>query len=75
MATSHGTHGHASIEAAAEALATAAALPMTATDQQTLTLVWNLARMVSGMDSYPESFEHVYEASHGIRTRLYEAGD
>ncbi|MGQ0716115.1 MAG: hypothetical protein ACT4NP_02155 [Pseudonocardiales bacterium] len=33
------------IEAAAEALATAAALPMTATDEETLTLVCELARI------------------------------
>ena len=33
------------IEAAAEALATAAALPMTATDEETLALVWELARI------------------------------
>lgn len=35
----------APIDAAAEALATAAALPMTATCEETLTLVWDLARI------------------------------
>jgi hypothetical protein len=48
---------------------------MTATGKQTLTLVWDLARMVSGMDSHLEGFEHVYETSHGIRPQLYEAGE
>ncbi|HKR48074.1 MAG TPA: hypothetical protein VJT72_00600 [Pseudonocardiaceae bacterium] len=33
------------IEEAAAALATAAASPMTATDEETLTLVWDLARI------------------------------
>lgn len=35
----------APIDAAAEALATAAALPLTATGEETLTLVWDLARI------------------------------
>ena len=36
---------NAPIEQAAAALAHAAALPMTATDEQTLTLLWDLARI------------------------------
>lgn len=63
---------NASIDAAAAALATAAALPTTATGEQTLTLVWDLAQMVSGLDSNFGVVEHVYETSHGIRPQLYE---
>lgn len=36
---------NAPIDAAAEALATAAALPLTATGEETLALVWDLARI------------------------------
>jgi hypothetical protein len=57
---------NASIDAAAAALATAAALPMTATAEQTMTLVYDLARMVSSMDGNLEGLNTSTRHHHGI---------
>lgn len=67
MATSHGTHDQRPIEAAATALATVVALPMTATGEPTSDADLDLARMVSDMDSTIGVVEPVYETSLGIR--------
>ncbi len=52
------------IDAAAEALATAASLPLTATGEETLTLVWDLARIA----------RHLGELTAAARNRWAEWG-
>ncbi|MDQ3764636.1 MAG: hypothetical protein M3460_24770 [Actinomycetota bacterium] len=67
---------NASIEAPpAGALETGAGLPKTAAGEQTLSMVPLLARMVSGIDSYLDGCDHVYEASCGVWPQLDEAGE
>ncbi len=55
---------NAPIDAAADALATAAAVPLTATGEQTLTLVWDLARIA----------RHLGELTAAARDRWAEWG-
>ena len=55
---------NAPIDSAAEALASAAALPLTATGEETLTLVWDLARIA----------RHLGELTAAVRDRWADWG-